>query len=321
MDLGIIENVVNGIGLRLLGASDALVPVGQSVAYSLSIVAIVMTAAGLLTGSFSAIAPLIFNLCLGIAATLWLLAIWPGLPLELVHDARTMVGLVTGGGGYAGPTQLFDLAAHVYGRIAAEPIGWSLSAGALAQAIGLVIAGPLCLFGLCYVGLLAVLAEVSLLLGGVCAPIVVCLIALPFTRPLGIGALQWIFGQMVRCTILGVVATVMAQVISDQLVITGTDAGLTTEQIAALLLTSALTFLVGHSANSIAGALVSGSTLGMSSWSASTNAASSIASSVGGAAVSTGSAVAAGASKVRSAGEAARSMPSVSRSSGSGSPW
>ena len=255
---------------------------------------------------------------------------WPSMVMGSIDTAHAVLGLVLPGG-YDGPTTLFAAANKVADRVMDEPTswGWTLSGAvtAMAQEILFALCAFFILIGLCIPGLLAIMAEVATIIGGMAAPLILGGLAFSPTRPLALGAINFLIASTLRIISLGLVSALFGRAIEAQLDLPGASETLTFAATSGLVLTSLASIVAGFGANSIAGSLTGGGigTLGVSSFAQPVAAAATLATAAGGAMTAAGSAARAGGGPAGSmVGSAARSMGggggggSISKSSGVG---
>ena len=256
MDPGAIEAMIAAIGVQVANATAALVPVGVVITLSFIVLGIVLIGADLMTGS--SFMPQLVRFTGVAAGTMWAITEWPNIAKQTLDAARAATALLVPG--YAGPTGLFTVATDISGRLIVEGSSWSWSAPltSMADAVMLGLAPFLIEFGLAITGLLAALAEIELLLGSACAPLILPAIAFGPTAQLGFGAVSFLVSAAVRVIVLGATSHVMAQAVTATIAVGGIDTALTHPQIMVLFLLAILCAVVGVSTNGIARSLVGG---------------------------------------------------------------
>ena len=237
-------------------------------------------------------------------------------------------------GGYGGPTDLFQAAAEITARVMVEPAGWSWSVSgavsAMAQHFLISLSTVFIAIGLAMPGIMAILAELSLLLGAAAAPLILPALAFPVTAPLGWGAVNFMVAASLRVVVMGLISVLFGDAITAVIDKPGPDEVLTFSALMGLLLTALLSVVASLSANSIAGNLV-GVGLGSMGWTSvrgvadvaisgaktAATIAAPVAAPIGSATRAGGRAVAGAASRAGASGT--RGAASVARSIGSGS--
>ena len=326
MDVDIVEAVLANIAAQMAGIVQALVPLGTAVAGSFLVLSILLLGLNLIAGgSFT---PAIVRSMGAAAATFWTIQQWPDLVMGTLTASRDIIGLFIGG--YGGPTDLFQAAAEVTARVMVEPAGWSWSVSgavsALAQHVLISLSTVFIAIGLAMPGIMAILAELSLLLGAAAAPLILPALAFPVTAPLGWGAVNFMVAAALRVVVMGLISVLFGDAITAVIDKPGPDEVLTFSALMGLLLTALLSIVASLSANSIAGSLV-GSGLGSMGWTSARGVAEFAAGSVAGtgavlqpaARVGTSATAAAGGAAVRGTKSASRSVANVVRSAGNGS--
>ena len=330
MDVGIVEAVLANIAAQMAGVVQALVPLGTALAGSFLVLSILLLGLNLIVGGSFTTA--IVRSMGAAAATFWAIQQWPDLVMGTLTASRDIIGLFIGG--YGGPTDLFQAAAEVTARVMVEPAGWSWSVSgavaAMAQHFLISLSTVFIAIGLAMPGIMAILAELSLLLGAAAAPLILPALAFPVTAPLGWGAVNFMVAASLRVVVMGLISVLFGDAITAVIDKPGPDEVLTFSALMGLLLTALLSIVASLSANSIAGSLVGGG-LGSMGWTSvrgvadmavgGAKTAASVAAPavapVGSAARAGGRAVAAAASRAGAAG--ARGAANVARSIGNGS--
>ena len=326
MDVGIVEPVLANIPAQMAGVRQALVPLGTALAGSFLVLSILLLGLNLIVGgSFT---PTIVRSMGAAAATFWAIQQWPDLVMGTLTASRDIIGLFIGG--YGGPTDLFQAAAEVTARVMVEPAGWSWSVSgavsALAQHFLISLSTVFIAIGLAMPGIMAILAELSLLLGAAAAPLILPALAFPVTAPLGWGAVNFMVAASLRVVVMGLISVLFGDAITTVIDKPGPDEVLTFSALMGLLLTALLSIVASLSANSIAGSLVGGG-LGSMGWTSARGAAAFAAGSIAGTGAVLQPAVRVGASATAAAGgaaisgakSAARGVANVTRSIGNGS--
>ena len=326
MDVGIVEAMLANIAAQMAGIVQALVPLGTAVAGSFLVLSILLLGLNLIVGgSFT---PTIVRSMGAAAATFWAIQQWPDLVMGTLTASRDIIGLFIGG--YGGPTDLFQAAAEVTARVMVEPAGWSWSVSgavsALAQHFLISLSTVFIAIGLAMPGIMAILAELSLLLGAAAAPLILPALAFPVTAPLGWGAVNFMVAASLRVVVMGLISVLFGDAITTVIDKPGPDEVLTFSALMGLLLTALLSIVASLSANSIAGSLVGGG-LGSMGWTSARGAAAFAAGSIAGTGAVLQPAVRVGASATAAAGgaaisgakSAARGVANVTRSIGNGS--
>ena len=326
MDVGIVEAMLANIAAQMAGIVQALVPLGTAVAGSFLVLSILLLGLNLIVGgSFT---PAIVRSMGAAAATFWAIQQWPDLVMGTLSASRDIIGLFIGG--YGGPTDLFQAAAEVTARVMVEPAGWSWSVSgavsALAQHVLISLSTVFIAIGLAMPGIMAILAELSLLLGAAAAPLILPALAFPVTAPLGWGAVNFTVAAALRVVVMGLISVLFGDAITAVIDKPGPDEVLTFSALMGLLLTALLSIVASLSANSIAGSLVGGG-LGSMGWTSARGAAAFAAGSIAGTGAVLQPAVRVGASATAAAGgaaisgakSAARGVANVTRSIGNGS--
>ena len=326
MDVGIVEAVLANIAAQMAGVVQALVPLGTGLAGSFLVLSILLLGLNLIVGGSFTTA--IVRSMGAAAATFWTIQQWPELVMGTLTASRDIIGLFIGG--YGGPTDLFQAAAEVTARVMVEPAGWSWSVSgavsALAQHFLISLSTVFIAIGLAMPGIMAILAELSLLLGAAAAPLILPALAFPVTAPLGWGAVNFMVAASLRVVVMGLISVLFGDAITTVIDKPGPDEVLTFSALMGLLLTALLSIVASLSANSIAGSLVGGG-LGSMGWTSARGAAAFAAGSIAGTGAVLQPAVRVGASATAAAGgaaisgakSAARGVANVTRSIGNGS--
>jgi hypothetical protein len=325
MDVGLVEAVLQNIAGQIAGVAGVLVPIGTGLATSFLVLTILLLGANMILGG--AFVPPIVRSMGAAAGTFWVIQVWPDLIQETMTSSRNIIGLFIGG--YGGPTDLFAAAYSVTSRVLMEPAGWSWSlsgtVGAMAMQVLIPIATVFITIGLCMPGIMAILAELSLLLGAAVAPLILPALCFQMTAPLGWGAINFVVSASIRIIVMGLISVVFGNAITDLIVKPGPEEVMTYSALAGLMLTALLALVASLSANSIAGSLVGGG-LGSMGWSSARGAGAIVQGAVQSGATIVGGAVAGapatarGAAAVgRNASAAARAGVNVARSIGNGS--
>lgn len=170
MDVGIVEAALANIADQVAGIVGTLVPIGTTLTGSFLVLSILFLGLNLmLGGSFTSA---IVRTMGAAAATFWAIQEWSELIDSTKNASRDIIGLFIGG--YGGPSDLFAAASSVASRIMSESAGWSWSlsgtVGALAMQILIPIVAVFTALGLAMPGIMAILAELALLLGAAAAP-------------------------------------------------------------------------------------------------------------------------------------------------------
>ena len=326
MDVGIVEAVLANIAAQMAGVVQALVPLGTALAGSFLVLSILLLGLNLIVGGSFTTA--IVRSMGAAAATFWAIQQWPDLVMGTLTASRDIIGLFIGG--YGGPTDLFQAAAEVTARVMVEPAGWSWSVSgavaAMAQHFLISLSTVFIAIGLAMPGIMAILAELSLLLGAAAAPLILPALAFPVTAPLGWGAVNFMVAASLRVVVMGLISVLFGDAITAVIDKPGPDEVLTFSALMGLLLTALLSIVASLSANSIAGSLVGGG-LGSMGWTSARGAAEFAAGSVAGtgavlqpaARVGASATAAAGGAAISGTKSAARGVANVARSIGNGS--
>lgn len=251
MDVSTIERVIDQVGNEVAAMVGVLAPIGQSITLSLTVLAVIAMGCALAQGASIAVGTL---LRVTAAATLtnWAISQWDTIARGTVQGSRQIIGMLIPG--YAGPSTLLDMAMTTSARIEAEQMAFSY--GGIGEFItghlmGL-IAPAFVFLGLSAIGLLAILAEVLLLLGASIAPLLLPFLAFTATASIGWGPLRFLLQSSIRIIMLGGVNHLMAKAITAVVIIPlGTD-GLRHEDMYALMGLSLLCFLVAWCVNGVA---------------------------------------------------------------------
>lgn len=309
MDETLPAAVIASIAQQAAQVASLLAPVGVAMSGSFITLAIILMGASIMTGG--GFLSQLVEMCLWAAGALFLCGAWPEVISVCLTTSDQVLALFGYGGG---PASLFTAAAAVADRLAAEPLGWEWSvsgtAGAMFRGVLLAVITPIVLIALAIPGLLALLAQVTLLLGAAAAPLVVGGIAFSITRPLAFGAINFMVAATLKIIVLSLVSTIFAAALQAQLNLPGANAAITMAGLAGLLMTAVLAAVAGFSASSIAGNLVGygvGS-LGLSSFARPAAMVSNMTTASGAAMSAAGSAAASGGA---AAGRAAGRVTSV----------
>jgi hypothetical protein len=324
MDVGIVEAALANIADQVAGIVGTLAPIGTTLTGSFLILSILFLGLNLmLGGSFTSA---IVRTMGAAAATFWAIQEWSELIDSTKNASRDIIGLFIGG--YGGPSDLFAAASSVASRIMAEPAGWSWSLsgtiGAMAMQVLIPIVAIFTALGLAMPGIMAILAELALLLGAAAAPLILPALVFPLTAPLGWGAINFVVAASFRVVIMGLLSVVFANAVTAVIDKPRPDEVMTFAAMFGLLFTALLAVIAAFSANSIAGQLVGGG-IGAIGWAsvrgpfqlvgaAAQTAAAVTTGGIAAAALAARGGVAAG----RAATGAMSGSSNVTRSSGSG---
>lgn len=318
MDPDLVTQVIVSIAQQAAGMVGTLTPVGLAMANSFVVLGIISLGAAIFF-SPAFILP-VSEFCMWAALTMAFVGAWDQVIMGSLDTSNQVLGMFLGG--YQGPTDLFNAAGQVAQRLAAEPLGWGLSVegtiGAGFKSLLMAAVIPITVIGLCIPGILALLAQITLVVGSLAGPLIICGLAFGPTRPMAAGAINFVISATLRVIMLGLVSVLFANAIVAQLAVPGTGEVITVGGITGLLLTACLAAIVGFSANSLAGLLVGGGVAGLGLASFARPAALAQTAATAGAAAATGGAAAIGAGARAGAG-AARAAAGVMRSGGSGS--
>ena len=157
---------------NILAEGDVLGLTRLDIATGLLIVSIVMLGAGIVCGA--GIVPQLASFTMWSSLALAVITAWPAMVLGSIDTARAVLALVVPG--YSGPTTLFSAADMVSNRALTEAASWSWTiTGAVsmfAQQMLMTLCAFFILIGLSVPGILAILAEISLIFGGMAAPLI-----------------------------------------------------------------------------------------------------------------------------------------------------
>jgi hypothetical protein len=214
----------------------------------------------------------------GIGAVLfWALQNWAGIMQGALGAARGAVGLFVGG--YGGPSSLFQMASDIFERIAAERVAFSITSPIDSIVDGLVAAiGAFAVWGgLVVTGLLAVLAEIELMLGAAIAPLILPTLAFGPIASIGFGAVTWLASAALRVVVLGLLSVLIADGVTSLVGVGGSEEPLDHAQVMSLLALGLLSAVLGMSASSLASAIVRGAP-GALGWSSVTRVTGTVSS-------------------------------------------
>lgn len=315
MEIGIIEQVLQNIGQSAVALIGMLQPSGIAIAGAMILISLVVMSMAMWRG-IEELPQLAFNWAVFSGFTLVLIQAWPAAVLWTVDASRNIIGLAIPG--YTGPTSMFEAAYQMAQRVWAEPEGWALNplswGSAWARHLVYGVGGYLIFLGMSVPGLLAILAEVQLMVLSVLAPIVLPFFAFDLTRSIGNAALMSLLNGGLKIAFLGLVAALFSRAVTAVIDLPAANEVLTMEAVAALVLTALIAAIIGWSANGLANSLTGGGvgTLGLGAMAAPAAAVINVVSSAAG-----GAAAAEGASAGGSGSLAAAGGRVASRSSGS----
>ena len=214
MDVGIVEAALANIADQVAGIVGTLVPIGTTLTGSFLVLSILFLGLNLmLGGSFTSA---IVRTMGAAAATFWAIQEWSELIDSTKNASRDIIGLFIGG--YGGPTDLFQAAAEITARVMVEPAGWSWSVSgavsAMAQHFLISLSTVFIAIGLAMPGIMAILAELSLLLGAAAAPLILPALAFPVTAPLGWGAVNFMVAASLRVVVMGLISVLFGDAIT-----------------------------------------------------------------------------------------------------------
>jgi hypothetical protein len=260
----VIDGLVDYVGTFLAGVIATLTPVGVAFAGSTTTLAILFWGVAAWSG-VGGLVPSAMRIT-GIGAVLfWALQHWAEIMQGSLNAARGAVGLFVGG--YGGPSSLFQMASDIFERIAAERVAFSITSPIDSIVDGLIAAiGAFAVWlGLVVTGLLAVLAEIELLLGAAIAPLILPTLAFGPTAAIGFGAVTWLASAALRVIVLGLLSVLIADGVTRLVGIAGSEQPLDHAQVTSLLALGLLSATLGLSASSLASGIVRG-TPGALGW-------------------------------------------------------
>jgi hypothetical protein len=272
----VIDGLVNYVGAFLTGVIATLTPVGVAFAGITTTLAILFWGVAAWSG-VAGLVPGAMRIT-GIGAVLfWTLQHWAEIVRGALDAARGAVGLFVGG--YGGPSSLFEMASDIFERIAAERVAFSITSPIDSIVDGLVAAiGAFAVWGgLVVTGLLAVLAELELLLGAAIAPLILPTLAFGPTATIGFGAVTWLASAALRVVVLGLLSVLIADGVTSLVGVGGSEAPLGHDQVMSLLALGLLSAVLGLSASSLASAIVRGAP-GALGWSSVTRVTGTVSS-------------------------------------------
>jgi len=272
----VIDGLVNYVGTFLAGVIATLTPVGVAFAGITTTLAILFWGVAAWSG-VAGLVPGAMRIT-GIGAVLfWALQNWGGIMQGALDAARGAVGLFVGG--YGGPSSLFQMASDIFERIAAERVAFSITSPVDSIVDGLVAAiGAFAVwFGLVTTGLLAVLAEIELLLGVAIAPLILPALAFGPIAAIGFGAVTWLASAALRVVVLGLLSVLIADGVTSLVGVGGSEEPLDHAQVMSLLALGLLSAVLGLSASSVASSIVRG-TPGALGWSSVTRVTGTVSS-------------------------------------------
>lgn len=253
----VIDGLVNYVGTFLAGVIATLTPIGVAFAGITTTLAILFWGVAAWSG-VAGLVPSAMRIT-GIGAVLfWALQNWAAIMRGALDAARGAVGLLVDG--YAGPSSLFAMASDIFERIAAERVAFSITSPIDSIVDGLIAAiGAFAVWlGLVTTGLLAVLAEIELLLGAAIAPLILPALAFGPIAPIGFGAVTWLVSAALRVIVLGLLSVLIADGVTTMVGVGGSDEPLAHAQVMSLLALGLLAAVLGLSASSVASAIVRG---------------------------------------------------------------
>lgn len=272
----VIDGLINYVGTFLAGVIATLTPVGVAFAGITTTLAILFWGVAAWSG-VAGLVPGAMRIT-GIGAVLfWALQNWAGIMQGALDAARGAVGLFVGG--YGGPSSLFQMASDIFERIAAERVAFSITSPIDSIVDGLVAAiGAFAVWGgLVVTGLLAVLAEIELLLGAAIAPLILPTLAFGPIASIGFGAVTWLASAALRVVVLGLLSVLIANGVTSLVGVGGSEEPLDHAQVMSLLALGLLSAVLGMSASSLASAIVRGAP-GALGWSSVTRVTSTVSS-------------------------------------------
>jgi hypothetical protein len=136
-------------------------------------------------------------------------------------------------------------------------VTWNLAATLLAAG-GMALIAVIMWVGIAMTGLLAVLEEIGLLIGGIAGPMILGGLCFPLTMPLAWHAVVFLVNCGVRIVMMGVASHVQANAILSVVNVGGDDVPLTHAEVFDLFGVSVFCFLFAWSMNGLAGRLVGG---------------------------------------------------------------
>jgi len=272
----VIDGLVNYVGTFLASVIATLTPVGVAFAGITTTLAILFWGVAAWSG-VAGLVPGAMRIT-GIGAVLfWALQNWAGIMQGALDAARGAVGLFVGG--YGGPSSLFQMASDIFERIAAERVAFSITSPIDSIVDGLVAAiGAFAVWGgLVVTGLLAVLAEIELLLGAATAPLILPTLAFGPIASIGFGAVTWLASAALRVVVLGLLSVLIADGVTSLVGVGGSEEPLDHAQVMSLLALGLLSAVLGLSASSLASAIVRGAP-GALGWSSVTRVTGTVSS-------------------------------------------
>ena len=258
MDASTVETMLELVATQAAAITGHLVPIGHNLAISFVTLGVLFLSFRIGTGATSTLAPVV-RFTGAAFATLWAIDFWPQLAREALEGARAVTGLIIPG--YNGPGDLSELAMNLGERMFAEGIAWTWtaplsSAMAAAQA---TIMPVVVVIGLSIPAMLAVLAEVQLMIGSALAPLVLPMLAWGVTASLGWGAVQFMVTQSIAVVSLAVMSRIIGTAIERVIQVPGSTDGLTAEDMWTLTLLAVVSVIAGWGASALARNLVGGS--------------------------------------------------------------
>lgn len=189
--------------------------------------------------------------------TLWAIQNWPYLTGVAVSGAHAGIGRLIGG--YAGPTDLFDVALRVAERVWAEGAGASgWGPWTWWQAIVSGISEIIVLAALGLPGIMVYLAEFELLLGSALGPLILPMFCCSATSSFGWGPVNFLIVNALRLVMMGAVSYMIA-LGTSMVIIPGADETLGGSQLGALTLIAVTSFVACWGVVRIANSVVLGS--------------------------------------------------------------
>lgn len=272
----VIDGLINYVGTFLAGVIATLTPVGVAFAGITTTLAILFWGVAAWSG-VAGLVPGAMRIT-GIGAVLfWALQNWAGIMQGALDAARGAVGLFVGG--YGGPSSLFQMASDIFERIAAERVAFSITSPIDSIVDGFVAAiGAFAVWGgLVVTGLLAVLAEIELLLGAAIAPLILPTLAFSPIASIGFGAVTWLASAALRVVVLGLLSVLIADGVTSLVGVGGSEEPLDHAQVMSLMALGLLSAVLGMSASSLASAIVRGAP-GALGWSSVTRVTGTVSS-------------------------------------------